>query len=263
MGTFIVQSRVIAGMEVGVERSDKLVVVGLILRAEGLEIEGEAAIEGIGGEEAVDLAEEVGAGVGIAEELADVVLEDAFLWVVVVDHGEDFGVFLGRGDDAGDFVLAIDAMNAGVVEDGEGRIVGAEGGEVAIRRDDVQPLREEEVDLLDVLLERGVAGGVDVGIEGGAKAFVGVQDDVGGLEICLAVCRGVEFSAGAEFWRGWVGEGTVAFGGGLEIEAPHGAYAQHANDEEDAGNGAAQRQEIKDPSQPLPALPLWVVKDLL
>ncbi len=51
-------------MEVGVERGDELVVVGLSPAGERLEVESEAAIEGVGGEETVDLVEEVGARVG-------------------------------------------------------------------------------------------------------------------------------------------------------------------------------------------------------
>ena len=51
----------------------------------------------------------------------------------------------------------------------------------------MEPLGEEDVDLLDVLLERGVAGGVDVVVEGGAETFALVQDDVGGLEIRVTV----------------------------------------------------------------------------
>src|ERR1700749_4834228 len=140
-----------AGVKVGVERGDELVVVGLVLRSECLEVERKAAIEAVGGHEAVHLAKKVGARVGAGEELAYVVLEDAILGVVVVDHGEDFGVFLGRGYDACDFVLAIDTVDAGVVDDWKGSVVGAEGGKVAIGRDDVQPLGKKEIDFFDVL----------------------------------------------------------------------------------------------------------------
>ena len=133
----------------------------------------------------------------------------------------------------------------------------------AVRRDDVQPLGEKQVDLMDVLLERGVAGGIVLDVVGGAQTFSGVQDDVGGLEVGLAVRGLVELAASAELRCGRVGERAVAFGGGLEIEAAHGPYAQHAEDEEDAGDGAEERQKIKDPPQPLPALSLWVVEDLL
>jgi len=133
--------------------------------------------------------------------------------------------------------LAVDAVDAGVVDDGEGRVVGAEGGKVAGGRNDVQPLGEEEVDLFDVFLQGGVAGGVDVGVEGGAKAFGGVQDDVRGLEVGLAVGGMVELLANAELGRGRVGERTVAFGGGLQIEAAHRPDAEHADNKKDAGNG--------------------------
>ncbi len=75
-----------------------------------------------------------------------------------------------------------------LIDDGEGaEIVRRVGDDVAVWRDDVEPLGEEEVDLLDVLLERGVAGGVVVDVVGGAQTFTSVHGDVGGLERGLAM----------------------------------------------------------------------------
>ena len=73
--------------------------------------------------------------------------------------------------------------------------------------DDVEPLGEEEVDLPDVLLEGGVAGGVVVDVVGGAEALAGVQGDVGGAGAGLAVLGERYLLAGLEdrLGRGWRG----------------------------------------------------------
>ena len=73
--------------------------------------------------------------------------------VVIIDEGEDFGVFVGVGDGAGDLVFAVDAVDAVRIDDVEGAVVDGVGGEAAVGVDDVEPLGKEEVDLLDVLLE--------------------------------------------------------------------------------------------------------------
>ncbi len=177
----------VARVEVGVEGCGEQAVGGLRVGGEGLEVECEAAIAGVGGEELIDLVNEVGARLGAEEELFDVGLEDACDGAVVVDHREDFSVFAGGLDGAEDLVLAVDAVDAGGVDDGEGRVVGGVGGEGAVGCDDVQPLGKEDVDLLDVLLEGGVAGGIEIGVEGGAQTFALVEGYVGGLEVGLAM----------------------------------------------------------------------------
>ena len=64
-------------LEVGVEGLGEQAVGGLGVGREGLEVEGEAAIAGVGGEELIDLVNEVGAGRGAEEELLDVGVEGA------------------------------------------------------------------------------------------------------------------------------------------------------------------------------------------
>ncbi len=252
----------VAGVEVGVEGLGEQAVGGLGVGREGLEVEREAAIAGVGGEELIDLVNEVGAGRGAEEELFDVGLEDAFGGAVVVDHGEDFGIFAGGLDGVEDLVFAIDAVDAGGVDDGEGGVVGGEGGEGAVGLEDVEPLGEEEIDLLDVLLEGGVAGGVEVGVEGGAQAFALVEGDVGGLEVGLAMGGAVELFAGPEFGGGRVGERAVTLGGGAEVEALHGLHADEADDEDDADEGAEESEHVEYSPQALPAFALRIVEDL-
>ena len=144
-------------------------------------------IVGVLGEEGVSLLDEVGAGGGVLEEVGDAKVVIAIDGIEVVYKGEDFGVFVGVGDGAGDFVLAIDAVDSASVNDGERPVVDAVAGEIAIGCDDVEPLWKEEVDLLDVFAEGGVAGGIPLDVKGGAEAFAGVEGDVGWGAVGLAV----------------------------------------------------------------------------
>ena len=70
----------VAGMEVGVEGLGELAVGGLGVGREGLEVQREAAVAGVGGEELIDLVNEVGARLRAEEELLDVGFEDALRW---------------------------------------------------------------------------------------------------------------------------------------------------------------------------------------
>ena len=47
----------------------------------------------------------------------------------------------------------VDAMDARAVHDGVGTVVDGVGGHGSVRSHDVEPLREEQVDLLDVLFQ--------------------------------------------------------------------------------------------------------------
>ena len=203
----------IVGVEVLVERGDERQIAGLGGGVDRFKVEGEAPVGGVGGEEAVGLTLKVGAGGVALEEVRSrggVGLLDA---VVVVYQRKDFGVDAVLGDGAGDLVFLIDGVDAGFVDDGEGgEVAGGVGGEVAFGSDDVEPLGEEEVDLLDVLLERGVAGGVVVDVVGGAQAFSGVERDVGGFGFGLAVGVAHGFQAGFEDRFGRLGEGAVGCG---------------------------------------------------
>ena len=66
------------------------------------------------------------------------------------------------------------------------QVVAAHHHQRAVGRIDVQPLREQHVDLVNVFLERGVAGRVVLHVIGGAQAFTGVQRNFGGFAVGLA-----------------------------------------------------------------------------
>ena len=129
------------------------------------------------------------AGLGVRQEVAEGGGVGAADGIEVVDEWEDFGVFVGVCDGAGDFVLAVDGVGAILIDDVVGVVVDGVGVDGAVGVDEVEPLGEEEVDLLDVLLEGGVAGGVPLDVVGGAQAFVCIQGDVGGFEVGLAMGR--------------------------------------------------------------------------
>src|SRR6185437_8311294 len=80
-------------------------------------------------------------------------------------------------------------MHPAAVDDGERAVVDRERGQVAFGSNDMQPFREEQVNLLDVLLERRVAGRIPFDKISGSQALAGVQGDVGWFEIGLAMSR--------------------------------------------------------------------------
>ena len=110
----------------------------------------------------------------------------------------------------GYLVLGVNGMNHRSIDDGKRSVVARRvTGQRPVGANDVQPLREEEIDLLDVLLQRGVTCGVVVDIIRGAKTFAGVQRDIG---------RSDESSCGGR--RGEVfGPGFLA-GDGLALQSP-------------------------------------------
>ncbi len=250
-----------ATVEVGGEGLDEGAVGRESGRGNFLKAENEAAIASVGGHQRVSLGEKGGAGCGAAEKGANSVGEDVFEWVEVVDQGEDLRVFLGSGDGLDDLVFLVDAVDARSVDDGERAIVAGVGGKAAVLAEDMEPLGKEDVDLFYVLFEAGVAGGIDVIVEGGTEAFALVQDDVGGLEIGVAVNGMVELFFGGEFRRGRVEQRAIAFGGRAEVERPEGAHFEQADDEEDADDGAGEGECVEDAAETLPAFALGIVKD--
>jgi len=64
-------------------------------------------------------------------------------------------------------------------------VIGAHGQEDGLGRVDVKPLGKEQIDLVDVRLEGGIAGRVVLDIVGGAQTFTGVEGDVRGLRPVL------------------------------------------------------------------------------
>jgi hypothetical protein len=111
--------------------------------------------------------------------------------VEVVEVGKDFGIFPHLLDDAFDLVVFVRVMDDAALKDGEFMSVG--GGALQIKRGriEVEPLGEEQIKLVNVLLQRRVAGCVGRDIVGGAQSFPGIKRNIGGLAIGFAP-RGME-----------------------------------------------------------------------
>ncbi len=77
-------------------------------------------------------------------------------------------------------------MNGAVLEDRELEAVLRSALHICGSAIDMEPLGKEQVDLVDVLLEGGVAGGVVRNVIGGAQTFVCVEGDFGGFAVCFA-----------------------------------------------------------------------------
>ncbi len=178
--------------------------------------------------------------------------------VVVVDQREDVEVDVVGGDGGGDLAVAVDgADGSGVVDDTIGAVVEAVAGEVAFGGDDVQPLGEEEVDLADVLLEGGVAGGVVLAVVGGAKTFAGVQGDVGGLDVGLAMGGAAQLLVPGLL----IGQGAVVALLRGEQKLGQRPHAEKTHKKDGAEDEAAEGEDVKDDPEALPALALRVVED--
>ena len=125
----------------------------------------------------------------------------------------------------------------------------------------MQPLREEQVDLLDVLLEGGVAGGVVLHVVGGAQTFAGVEGDIGGLAGGLAARGALFFQAVQQ--NGTVGQRLVVVPGGGQQKLWHLLITQHIVDKNRHHQRGNHGCGIKNAAQAFPALPLRVEEYLL
>ena len=108
----------------------------------------------------MDFLPDLGALGRILHDIAHGGIQALRVGVEVVQVGKDFGVFLGHLDDALDLVVLVGVVNDAALEDGEFVAVWVGSIKVGGRRIEVQPLGKEQVDLVDVLLERRVAGRV-------------------------------------------------------------------------------------------------------
>ncbi len=169
---------------------------------------------------------------------------------------------MGVGDGAGDLVFAVDVVDAILVDDVEGAVVDGIGGEAAVGVDDVEPLGEEEVDLVDVLLEGGVAGGVPLDVVGGAQAFAGVQGDVGGADVGFTMRRMAQLLVRPGRRRRAAGERAIVVRGRGEQQLLHRLDAKQADDKDDEHDGAKKGKHIQDAAETLPTFFLRIVKDL-
>src|SRR5271170_331895 len=129
-------------MKIVVECGDEGSETGLCVGGNLFEVEREAAIGRVGGQKGVDLLNEAGACRRVGEKVANLGNPEALPGVVVVDQREDVEVYMVRFDGTGDLGLAIDLMDRSMIDDRVGRIVGSVGVDLAVRRNDVQPLRK-------------------------------------------------------------------------------------------------------------------------
>ena len=131
---------------------------------------------------------------------------------------------------------------------------------VPLGRIHVQPLREQHVDLVDVLLERGVAGRVVLHVVGGAQAFAGVEGNFGGFAGGFAA-RGALVLRGAQQNR-LVGQGPVIVPGNGQQQLGQVLAAQHIEDKTGHHQRGHHGCRIQNAAQALPALAFRVEKDL-
>src|ERR1700678_3522025 len=75
------------------------------------------------------------------------------------------------------------------VEDPQGRFRDQATLEGAVRLGRVEPYREEDIDLVDVALERGIAAGVIVYVISRAQALAAIERDFRRFAAGLAPCR--------------------------------------------------------------------------
>ena len=177
--------------------------------------------------------------------------------VVVVEVRIDFGVFFGALDDAFDLVGIVGVVNAGSIDNGEvAMCVRVVAHESALRRDNMEPLGKEEVDLVDVFLERGVAGGIVLNVVGGAQALTGVEGDVGGFAIGLAA--GGPSDAG----RVNIRQRFVVVPGYVECEQWELLKSKNVKDEAVQDEGKDHRGNVKNTAKALPSLALGIEKYL-
>ena len=95
---------------------------------------------------------------------------------------EDFSVLLGLCNHALHAAQIVRVMHGSAIHNRVGAMrVVVDAHQVRLRSGHMQPGREEHVDLVHVLAERGVAGLVVGHIVGRAQAFAGVEGDVGGF----------------------------------------------------------------------------------
>ena len=178
----------VARVQVGVELLNEGEIGGAGIVVEIFDVERKAVIAGKCGEEAQDLLPDLVTLGRVFDHVAHGRIAALRMRVEVVEMGKDFSVFPCLLDDALDLVVFVGVVNDAALEDGEFMAVGGGSLEVERRRIEVQPLREKQVDLVDVLLKGRVAGRVLGDVVGGAQSFAGVEGNIGGLAIGLAAC---------------------------------------------------------------------------
>ena len=129
--------------------------------------------------------------VGILEHVAHCRIPDLRARVVVVQVGKDFSVFLGRLDDVLDLVQIVGivhrvAVDHRILVHGVSLLIAIS---VPSGASTWSHCGKQHVDLVNVLLERGIAGGIVGNVIGRAQTFAGVEGNFGGLAVGLAPRR--------------------------------------------------------------------------
>jgi hypothetical protein len=154
----------------------------------------------------------------------------------------------------------IDGMHPGRVDNVEGTFVDTVRGERTVGGDEMEPPRKQQVDLANVLPQRGVTGLVVIDVVGGAQAFARIQDHVGWLEVGAAMRGTARFSATRRYFHSERDVMVLRFG---EKQFRQRRHLRQADGEDGPNSHAGNGQHVKDAPQPLPALALRIVEDLL
>ena len=174
---------------------------------------------------------------------------------------KDLSVLFGHLDDVLDFVLFVGVVHRGGVDDGIFvAVIGAHGQEDGLGRVDVKPLGKEQIDLVDVRLEGGIAGRVVLDIVGGAQTFTGVEGDVRGFAAGFAAggTRGLLTVEKGSV----VGQSLVVVPGSGQQQLRQLLIAEDVEDKNREDEGENDGSRIQNAAQPLPALSLRVEKYL-
>src|ERR1019366_7765920 len=212
------------------------------------------------GEETNNLPAQRGALVDVQNYAADAGIETLRVWVIACEVRENLGVFPGRLNDPLDLVQLVGVVYRGAVYN---RVLAVVAGHCQQRsrwRVDVQPFREQHVDLVHMLLEGGVAGCVVRGIVGRAQTFAGVKRDIGGLAIGLA--PGEVLGLGAAWRHRTVAQGFVVVLEGGQKQFRQMLIAQYVKYETSQNQRGNHGRHIEYAAQPLPSLALRVEKYL-
>ena len=116
----------------------------------------------------------------------------------------------------------------------------------------MEPLGKEQVDLVDVLLERGVAAGVVLDVVGGAQALTGVEGNVRGFAIGLA--PGGPSHAG----RVNIRQSFVVMPGDVQCQQWQLLKAKNVEDKTGKHQGKHHRGNVKNAAKALPSLALGI-----
>ncbi len=219
----------VARMQVAVKLMDKgQVPLGGMVR-QALKVQRDAAISRKCGQEANDLpAQRIAPGV-IVEQVANTGIPVLGLGVVVIQVRKDFRVFLGLLNHPLDLVQLVRVMHRGPVHH---RIlaVGLVGNahQRPLGRIHMQPLGKQQVDLVNVLLQRRIAGRVVRGVVGRAQTLAAVEGDLRRLARGLAVR--VSHALDAAQQRRAVRHGLVVVLGNRQQQLRQLLKTQHVED---------------------------------